>query len=871
MKKICLVLAIILCLGTFSGSFQTAPVFAEVQADNTAVDFFETLGVFNRSMDDSILDKTVTRADYSLFVARFLGVDEYNEEVNSYFVDVPKEHYAYRAINALCKLGIFKQGTGIFEPDRAMTYGEALAINLRMSGHSNLAEADGGFPNGYVKIGRKIGHIVNEDTDSAITLRASLDMLKETVTGPVYEPVLFNKVVTYSESNVSLLWIYYRIAKKEGVLNGVNGYSLSAALKAENGYCYVDGKELIIDKFDPQEYFGFSVESYYKVDPETEDETLVFAAKKYGENEEWNVKCKDISSASILGGLSYIDESGRVKKVSFDGRAAVVKNGCRVSEDVNAVLNSKDGSALFIDNNSDGKIDVAVYRVPRLVKVMHNDTIKELIYNEYSYGNVNYDKEEYLNIKVSRASDGGKVTFEQIAYGDVLLVYDSENVLEIIVCDQSIGGIIKSVSVNSKETTLLINDEQIGVNEQYMAVRKLNGQLFAAGKSGIFVVDDEGNIVDVSISLGDNVSLGYVVDQAPVSDAFSNTLKLKIFEQSGKVTVYETAEKWYVDDVKIIDNNISGTDLYESAAFKPQLVCFELDSENKLKRIRTAVPEALADENDTLILTNPEQKQTFSAGPRMFGSKMMLSNDTFCMLVPPDAEIASSQDNEYGLINISYFSDWSGYNVESYKVSINSPMEDIVVCRNRVGNKINSKSDTILVDSFGQNINDDGDPVECMNGLSMGSIVQLNGAVNFSFANYGLERGDVVRVSTNAKGEVVDLQVIYYYGNTGFESIIPAADMQGEHQYWMCYAHSNNQGIVKWGLAKGEDYDAISDMRTVSVMVYNPNLRENQVFPGTYNDILAYSSTKTKGDRMIVRTNRGGVQAVIVYKELESE
>ena len=53
---------------------------------------------------------------------------------------------------------------------------------------------------------------------------------------------------------------------------------------------------------------------------------------------------------------------------------------------------------------------------------------------------------------------------------------------------------------------------------------------------------------------------------------------------------------------------------------------------------------------------------------------------------------------------------------------------------------------------------------------------------------------------------------------------------------------------------------------SVSVMVYNPELENEKVYSGSYEDIKSYKQSGERGDRVIIRTNHGQVKCAVVYK-----
>ena len=49
-------------------------------------------------------------------------------------------------------------------------------------------------------------------------------------------------------------------------------------------------------------------------------------------------------------------------------------------------------------------------------------------------------------------------------------------------------------------------------------------------------------------------------------------------------------------------------------------------------------------------------------------------------------------------------------------------------------------------------------------------------------------------------------------------------------------------------------------------MIYNPELENEKVYSGSYEDIKSYKQSGERRDRVIIRTNHGQVKCAVVYK-----
>ncbi|MEE1012510.1 MAG: hypothetical protein U0L11_10825, partial [Acutalibacteraceae bacterium] len=286
-----------------------------------------------------------------------------------------------------------------------------------------------------------------------------------------------------------------------------------------------------------------------------------------------------------------------------------------------------------------------------------------------------------------------------------------------------------------------------------------------------------------------------------------------------------------------------------------------------LTAFETAKNESDTNKDGDLVMTNNYEDRNYAYNAMMFGERVIIGTSTVCFVVPKDEDIPNAADADFAIINYKFFDDWESYNIGTFKTNPESPVEQFLVCRRLNESEAKSSSAAILVDEIGTCINDDGIVVEYVKGYSMGSAATLMGESGFSFASQNIRQGDLIRVGTNSQNYVNEVQLLYRYGNDSFESIVPSPNFNSNYQYWIGYAYDNTEGVVKIGSKTWENYDFIGDLRSVSIMVYDPTRRNDKVYIGDIDDVKSFKKSGTKGDKIIIRTNHGWVKCAVVYKE----
>jgi len=123
------------------------------------------MGVYTGFADE----EAVTRGKAARAIATLASLS--SKEGESVFSDVSGENAPY--VNALKDAGIVGGcGGSAFEPDRAITYEEAITMLVRALGYEASAKNNGGYPSGYLKIAAgsiKITKGVSGRTGEALT------------------------------------------------------------------------------------------------------------------------------------------------------------------------------------------------------------------------------------------------------------------------------------------------------------------------------------------------------------------------------------------------------------------------------------------------------------------------------------------------------------------------------------------------------------------------------------------------------------------------------------------------------------------------------------------------------------------------------
>jgi len=141
-------------------SLATAPALADstfndvpTNADYAhAVNALAERGIFRGDASGNFNpNNSMTRAEAATLLVRLFVENEMEAQLTSNFTDVPLTHWASSYIQTAFANGLISgYGDGRFGPNDAMTYNQALALLLRALNYGGMANAWGGWPEGYI-------------------------------------------------------------------------------------------------------------------------------------------------------------------------------------------------------------------------------------------------------------------------------------------------------------------------------------------------------------------------------------------------------------------------------------------------------------------------------------------------------------------------------------------------------------------------------------------------------------------------------------------------------------------------------------------------------------------------------------------------
>lgn len=540
-----------------------------------AVTVLSNLGILDGYTDGTFKpDAIVTRAEMAKIICETLGYNTLSAGTTS-FEDVAATHWAAGYINMAHGLGIINgYGNGKFGPEDTVTYEQAVKMIVCALGYEPLANANGGWPTGYVNVGANIG-ITKNAVNSA---RGDIAVLiYNAINVPVMEQTSFGFGAEYEILDGTGNKNYKTILTKRDVYIAIGivgelrideiGFTITKDSKDKE--FVKDDKEIFnIGNTCIADYVHQEVEVYVAKDDY--DEYTVIAVKAAKKTETFTVVSDDIEKISNNKIEYYVDalNSSKTKTLTINDNATVEYNKEIISNTstiATNLINEKvydddtlieDIEIVLIDNNGDKDYDAVVmtkYTSERLTLV---DSYRDKIILNGKTVTFDFDDKEKTYIFIDEK--GNELTLSDFDEDDVVayVMYggtdkDPEYLKLIKLSNSVIEGSISSTYGN--DNTVTINNEEYkvaaGVWDKYD---------LEVGMEGYFYIGITGKIIEFDGSLVRG-KYGYILGSY-IDRTFDDEIKVRLLTSKG-------IDTYTVKDTVEVDDNLISTGVFDTARF----------------------------------------------------------------------------------------------------------------------------------------------------------------------------------------------------------------------------------------------------------------------------------------------------------------
>jgi len=593
MKKI---FSVLLAVAVFM-SFTV--VYAETGVSST--DYTKTyekmskLGLLSNEIDYTDENAQVKRVDFIIAALKLIKFDTNSNVTDDLFSDVDKDYYAAGYIKKGVSLGFLSgYSDGTFRPENTIALNQAVKIVVKMLGYSEIAEASGGYPNGYLTVAydKNILKGVTVDGDG-LTYKNMLKLFENVIETDIMSLEMNGETVTFEEKeDENILSAYHDIYFDKGIVNANDVTALMNYSETSDGKVNINGTEYFSSNSGIDKKLGYATEFYYKkADDDITGTVLYF--EESDKNYKTVVNYEDIVKTNSAYSFTYYDERDRKETVEVTADTNVIVNGKIKPFYDKEDLTPDYGEVTLIDNNDDNVIDVIdIFKVTDTIVVNNSslrdgkvsisdmlDSTKVLAFDE---------EDEYLLIK-----EGTEILPTDLVQWNIILVGRSqEGYLKMVVSDDELSGRVSSINEGDKAiidgAEYNISPNYIQLSEKIISVNKIK-----TGMSATFYLDYFGSIAAVPETEGDTVHYGFVF-KVYEDESIDNKIFIKLLSDENKIQTFETTEKIKLNGMNVEGNIVKSTlektnsdDEGRKQEGVRQIISYILNDEGIIKAINT--------------------------------------------------------------------------------------------------------------------------------------------------------------------------------------------------------------------------------------------------------------------------------------------
>lgn len=891
MKRI---ISLLVTLAFVLATFLSFSVYAEngdIQTDAPGIwEIFRSIGVAETEQSFTMSNKA-TRADFAIFAARTIGINEYAKVERSYYIDVPEDNSAYAVVNSLAEIGVLSVPEDrLFNPDAIISSDEAIKIMVSIIGGGDYAERSGGYPIGYRRVANERKMLDGVENDNQLSVGGMFRLIYNALNAKMYniQSIIEDDGDLYSVKGIdgeTLLSLYWNIYSVEGVIDGVEEISLNTERSLSKGEISVDGEiyKLTTDK-NVATNLGMYAKVFFKYDKKTDERSIIWIGETDSKKPKLSIEAEDFIPNSNPGNLAikYYNSAGKAVSQQLEKKTTVVYNGEVINTNVSEAIKLSQGNMSLYDTDDNAQYDLVVIWDYFNTAVASVDIDGKKIYDKYSASrNVMLDSIDNDAIHIYQP-DGSSTDISSISRETVLTVYKSEKSAYIYINDQSILGVCDSLY----EDAVVIN------NVKYECDNYVEDNIWdfvTPGTKYTFLQDKFGKIADViSVDPLNNMEIGYIIGFSK-GDGFLQPTKLKLFTKNNEFVVLETAEKIMVDGKKCINS-----DELEAAiklgkgvdAIRPetigQIICYKLDADGYISNIDTAyLNEGEEDPKNTLCSSAIYAERGWYTYQNMLGNDIVIDGTTLCFGVPMNEGLSSAGKKEFLRTNIDYFRNTKApydgnYRCEGYTIGNDKGYTDIVVFRGTFDSQSELTTDyrneekLYLVDELLTAVNSDDEICQAIKVYDgKNSVIYYSGSETF-FDDAGIKPGDIITMRKNYYGTVTAVAIYYSYDKA---NPVPDWQTKGSLSWNSFLSYGNvidiNEGIIKVGYDGFTTVSECVKASSIPVLFYDDDApdRIGHVQVGDISGLMPYSKSSEDGcSKVFVYRRNTSPICIFVYR-----
>ena len=859
------------------------------------------LGLMSPTGEESFSPKNyVSRAEFIGIVAPLMGID--GAASRRIFADVSADNPYNYAIAMAYDLGIISQNaSAAFYPDRYITYNEAIKIMIHILGYELHAQKKGGYPNGYMLYAGKLGLAdgITLNGEGYIS-RGEIAMLLVNS----FDIKIFSLIDSRTLLNERL-----KLYTAEGRMTKNSRTALTGEGSCRDNIIAIEFEEYITDK-NYDELIGNDVVCYYDIENGYKNVRYLYSSKKNA------ITTVSKESITKVKGMSVtFREKDKTRKITVPTDAYVIYNHFSYVNYPADVLDITAGELRLLDNNGDGKIDVAFVNEYTNSLLKGVDTYNGKLYTVGEVLEIDYDRKKDMVID---ALSGKVLGIEEIPTGKLVSVFK----------DIETGN--KTVYINhgyAEGKLEAIGDESVFISGKEYKCTIIPSLGEKIGENVRLYLDYAGIAVMIDDTYRTEAYYGYILN-AGEEGGLNKAPQIKLMTQDGEIVIYNTSKKVVLDGVRIDckdllpslkrlainDPNPVDSSIYEGKSSadkealekklqwdKPDyytdgfsmLIAYSLNEEGVINEIDTPYYDSAQEDDNSLKLSGRypngvyQSSMNYRTATRIFMGAFGIENDAKIFFIPETLEAREEySDNlvyEFGVKQatsylkndtnypISTISMIEAYNFNELNVSdvlvfySKVPTESVDFVEDAVGKNYTN----IIIEKITHAALPNGEWGMKLVGTGVSGTITLTMTENFyNRRKAHLKVGNVIAYE-NVGGQLTAIKLLHSPDIAETKNYTMPESAWGYREPSDATAFgqvvSCNDDFVLLRGPRGGDGEICELLYELSyIYIYNKETKE--VRKGSASDIKSYNDLPENGTDAFIYTNYGETRLIVIYE-----
>lgn len=718
--------------------------------------------IFGMGMLEDNGESLVTRAEFTHALSVLLGIEDFPEDDSLNIADLKADSRYAESVMAAVSLNIMPlYADNTFAPEEKITYEQAVRACALALGYGAVIDSKSG--NGIIAgtgLTKGVGSEMNRD--DAVKLLYNALNAKPMVESYGNEPKLYI-------DDESVLSGQLDLRKIKGQITSTVYGTLSGNQVSE-GYIEIDGAVYTAEDSLIQNFLGYGVTVYINNDEEIKGYSF-----DKTEHTPITVNFKDavISPESTNEGKFHYYEDDRKKSVRINPNYAEV-NGEKIYSTSWREAVAGDGQITLIDSDNDGEYDTFLIEQYKFLVVKSVNAGSGIIQGKAKKILEDLDDIKYLTV----IKNGKKAELADIKQNDSLTVAASKNNKYLKIYDRAAKkqGKITGISENK----VFIGEGEYIVSESYQGLcgsGNYNAVPLQAGMSGTFYFSKNMEIIFYEALTETDY---YAWLYGGCVKGIGNSVKLGVYTEEGEArTLYANGKVKYSEGGTKI--NLDGKQLLEKFSVEnevsPQLVYIKDDGSGRIISITKAAPG----KDSSFFSLDYESTKASSNGGTIISGRYAVTSNTKTFSIPYDMKNIDEYSTTLNLLegDTNENSTDMKYHVQMFDVDdMNSPSALVVLrAKNDGANQTVINKSAVMINRVGEayDLSEDeyAPEIQIIDSKGVTSYkpaktlkVEDDPDGNSDYSN--LDRGDIVLIGLNGKGEIARISVIYKVKKSSF-------------------------------------------------------------------------------------------------------